>query len=108
MKLPLPSRACRRQIHWPSLPPANAPTLPRLSPLHATHAPPANSPAATVSPLSDLCTLVRIEPLSDIRAPKVPILFRRQLICWGGRPPRHRGPNLGCHSTKTGAAHDPN
>jgi hypothetical protein len=29
-----------------------------------------NSPAATASPLSDLCTLVRIEPLSAIRAPK--------------------------------------
>src|SRR5271165_5148411 len=51
---------------------SNVATLPRL---HVTHAPPTSSPAATAPPLSDLCTLVRIEPLPDIRALKVPILF---------------------------------
>jgi hypothetical protein len=29
---------------------------------------------------------VRIEPLADIHAPKVPNLFRRQLVCWDFLP----------------------
>ena len=50
-----------------------------------THAPPTSSPAATASPLSDLCTLVGIEPLPDIRAPRFRSYLAGNLSDTGGR-----------------------